>query len=92
MKGQSDPKNRQDNEAHHKPRLDEYSESERDNGKYGGDEECAYSSKSPVVHFIFFLIARSSNQISQSIPYIPSHSPKSMCVLSREKPITRVGL
>lgn len=50
MNGQSDPKNRQDHKTHHKPRLDEYSESERDDDKYARDEECAYSRKSPAIH------------------------------------------
>ena len=38
MKGQSDPQNRQDHKAHHDPRLDEDSESERDDDKYACDE------------------------------------------------------
>nr|DAN78158.1 MAG TPA: hypothetical protein [Caudoviricetes sp.] len=50
MEGQSDPKYRQDNKTHHKPRLDEYSDTDRYDDKYARDEECAYSCKSPVIH------------------------------------------
>ena len=50
MQSQSDPQNRQDHKAHHEPRLDEDSKSERDDDKYARNEECAYSRKSPVIH------------------------------------------
>lgn len=73
MQSQSDPKNRQDNKAHHEPRLDEDSESKCDDDKYARDEECAYSRKSPVIHFDPLLIFRSSSQIRMSMVYMLSH-------------------